>query len=172
MGRIPSDGFEVYLALGDGRSYQAVAVTFGVSKRSVTKKAAKERWQERLAAIEKTARERAEEEYTETLQAVNRRHLKMMQALQGKALEALKNYPIHNAAAAARVLDIAVARERAIRGTPDSRPGKADIEPGQTIIQIVSGIPERETIDVEPEPPKALPEPPRNGHDARGASPN
>ena len=172
MGRIPSDGFEVYLALGDGRSYQAVADKFGVSKRSVTKRAVRDHWQERLAAIEKTARERVEEEYTETLQAVNRRHLKMMQALQGKALEALKNYPIHNAAAAARALDIAVARERAIRGTPDSRPGRADIEPGQTIIRLVQNLPERATIDVEPDPPKALPEPPRNGHDARRSSPN
>ncbi len=163
MGRIPSDGFEVYLALGDGRSYQAVADKFGVSKRSVTKKAGKERWQERLAAIEKTARERAEEEYTETLQAVNRRHLKMMQALQGKALEALKNYPIHNAAAAARALDIAVARERAIRGTPDTRPGKVDSEPGQTIIVVETGVPARASID----PPKALPAPPSNGHNVR-----
>ena len=170
MNRLPPEAFEYYIGLGEDRSYELVAERFGVSKGAVTKRAKRDDWQERLLRIEREARERIDSRLIESIDAMNTRHLKMMQALQGKALEALKNYPIHNAAAAARVLDIAVARERAIRGTPDSRPGRADIEPGQMIIRVITNVPERETIDVEPEPPKALPEPPRNGHDTRNPS--
>ena len=43
-GKIPPDALEYYLGLGPDRSYQKVADHYGVSKRAVTKLAARERW--------------------------------------------------------------------------------------------------------------------------------
>ena len=51
--KIPSDAFEQYVALGPGRSYEALRKVFGVNKRSIVKLATKEKWQERLAGIER-----------------------------------------------------------------------------------------------------------------------
>lgn len=49
--RLPPEAFEFYVGLGAQRSYQAVAKHYGVSKRSVSKLATKERWQERFESI-------------------------------------------------------------------------------------------------------------------------
>ena len=43
-GKILSDAFEYYVALGPGRSYRTVAERCGVTKRAVTKHAAREGW--------------------------------------------------------------------------------------------------------------------------------
>ena len=121
MGRIPSDAFDAYLALGEDRSYQVLAVKYGVSKRSITKRAARDHWQERLEAIERTARERAEEEYTESLRAVNIRHLKMLRAIQGKSLQALQALPLNSGMDAVRALDLSIKQERLVLGQPGER---------------------------------------------------
>ena len=54
--KLPPDTFAYYLDLGVGRSYQAVADNFGVTKQAVVKLAAREKWQERLQQIEKSQR--------------------------------------------------------------------------------------------------------------------
>ena len=46
--RIPPEAFSHYVSLGPGRSYQAVAEHFGVSKRAIVARAKAEDWQERL----------------------------------------------------------------------------------------------------------------------------
>ena len=46
--KIPPDAFDYYFGLGTGRSYQAVADRYGVTKRAVTNYATRERWRERL----------------------------------------------------------------------------------------------------------------------------
>ena len=56
-GKIPSDAFEYYVSLGPGRSYRSVAEHYEVTKRAVTKHAAREGWAERLDKIEQEARE-------------------------------------------------------------------------------------------------------------------
>ncbi len=48
MSKLPDNAFEVYLLLGEGRSYQALADHFDVSKRTVASRAKDEGWQERL----------------------------------------------------------------------------------------------------------------------------
>lgn len=120
-GRIPPDALEYYLALGPDRSYQKVADHFGVSKRAVTKLAARERWQEKVVELERKARESAEKKALESLEGMNLRHLKSLKIVQGKALEALRSMPLTTAMEAVRALDMAIRQERLIRGEPSDR---------------------------------------------------
>ena len=119
--KLPTDAFDVYVSLGPSRSYATVAKQFGVTKRAVTKLAAKEGWQGRLAQLEAKARERSDTKIVETLESMNGRHLKMLQVIQGKALEALKAFPLRDAMTAVRSLDLAIRQERTIRGEPGDR---------------------------------------------------
>ena len=66
-GKLGSDAFGFYVALGDDRSYSAVGEHFGVSKRAVVKAAGREGWASRLQEIEQEAREKADQKMTETL---------------------------------------------------------------------------------------------------------
>ncbi len=59
--KIPPDAVTYYLSLGPGRSYQKVAEHYGVTKRAITKIAAKDRWEEKVAEIEVSAVQSAEE---------------------------------------------------------------------------------------------------------------
>jgi len=120
-GRIPPDALEFYLALGPDRSYQKVADHYGVSKRAVTKLAARERWQEKVVELERRARESAEKKALESLEGMNLRHLKSLKVVQGKALEALRSMPLTTAMEAVRALDMAIRQERLIRGEPSDR---------------------------------------------------
>jgi transposase-like protein len=119
--KLPPDAFDYYVGLGPGRSYVSVAQKFGVTKRAVTKLAARETWQERLGALEQKAREQADSRIVETLEGMNTRHLKMLRLIQGKALQALQSMPILDAVAAAKALDMAIKQERVVRGEPGDR---------------------------------------------------
>lgn len=119
--KLPTDSFDVYVSLGPSRSYSAVAAKFGVTKRAVTKLATREGWQARLAQLEAKARERSDTKIVETLESMNGRHLKMLQVIQGKALEALRAFPLRDAMTAVRSLDMAIRQERTIRGEPGDR---------------------------------------------------
>jgi hypothetical protein len=114
--RMPSDSFERFVALGPGRSYAKLAAALGTSKRSVVARASKEGWSGRLARIEAEARQQHDARAAEDLRAINERHLKMVRAVQGRAIEALRTMPMGNAVAAARALDVAVKLERVILG--------------------------------------------------------
>ena len=120
-GKLPPDAFDVYMGLGPDRSYEAVAKRYGVSKRAVTKRAAKEKWQERVSKIEQKARESSDKKVQESLEAMNDRHLKMTQAIQGKALQALREMALDSAMGGVRALDQAIRLERLIRGEPSDR---------------------------------------------------
>lgn len=119
--RIPSDAFEYYLSLGASRSYEAVAKKYGVSKTAVVNFANREDWQAQLARVEREAKQRGEKRAVETIEAMNDRHLRVMQVIQKKALEALKAMSLDTAIEAVRALDIAVRQERLIRGEPSER---------------------------------------------------
>jgi hypothetical protein len=121
MRKIPTDAFEFYAALGPARSYHAVAEKFAVSKRSVTKHALKERWQERLQVIEEKAREASDQKAQETLEAIRTRHLKGMRFIQAKAIETLKSASLETAADAVRAYTAAVREERVMLGEPSDR---------------------------------------------------
>ena len=119
--KIPADAFEVYVSMGTSRSYAAIAERFHVNKRSVTALAAREDWQGRLATMERKAKEAVDQKAAETLEAMKARHLAVYQALQRKALEALRVKSIDSAMDAVRALDVALEGERLIRGEPTER---------------------------------------------------
>lgn len=121
MAKLPTDAFTFYAGLGPGRSYQAVADHFGVTKRSVTRRASEDNWQDRLAAIEKTARERTDAALAETIEQVNARHLKILRAIQGRALQAIQGMPLTTGMEGVRALDLAIRQERLILGEPSDR---------------------------------------------------
>ena len=118
MPRMPADSFEKFVELGDTRSYAKLAAALGVSKRSVTARAAREGWQQRLAAIEGQARAKADQKLAETTAAINDRHLRTLRTIQHKALQALTSAPTGTAAQAAATLIAAVRAERNIVAPP------------------------------------------------------
>lgn len=120
-GKLPPESFEHYFALGPSRSYAAVAKKYGVTKKAVYKRALKERWQERIADIQEKARAHGDEKRVESIEAMNERHLKLMRLVQGKALEALKQYPLETALEAVRALEASIRQERLICGEPSER---------------------------------------------------
>jgi hypothetical protein len=133
---MPSDSFEQFLNLGAARSYAQLARKLGVSKRSVTARAAREGWQARLREVEAAAQRRTEERTVEDLAAIDGRHLRLTRAIQGRALEALRSLAMSNAVAAARALDLAVRLERRILGVPDDRDPDEDRERPISVAQL------------------------------------
>jgi len=125
--RIPVDAFDYYYSLGPTRSYQAVAEKYGVSKRAVTKRASQERWQQRIVDLEQRARQRSDERVIETIEGMQSRHLKTLNAVFGRAIEALRNMPLESAMDAVRTIEMVIRQERLIRGDPNA-PSSIDIE--------------------------------------------
>ena len=119
--KIPPDSFDYYVALGLGRSYQAVAKHYGVSKVAVTNRATKEGWQKKLAEMEAKVRRASEQKALETLDDIHQRHLKAARVIQAKALEALSRMPLDSAMDAVRALDLGVRQERLLIGQPTDR---------------------------------------------------
>jgi hypothetical protein len=119
--KIPPEAFSVYLGLGAARSYDAVAHRYGVTKRAVTNLAVREGWQTKLIDLEREARVRAEQRVQETLEEMNSRHLKTVQLIQKKALDALRTMPLNSAMDAVKALSLSVEKERLIRGEPTDR---------------------------------------------------
>ena len=119
--KIPLEAYSVYLGLGPARSYEAVAQRYKVSKRAVQNLAGKEGWQAKVAAADEQARARAVEKAQESIEEMNDRHLKTVQLIQKKALEALRETALGDAMDAVRALSLAVRDERLIRGEPTDR---------------------------------------------------
>jgi hypothetical protein len=126
MARIPPGAYEAYLEQGAERSYQALADRYGVSKTAVAKKAKKERWQERIAEIERKARERAEEKAVDELEAVRQRQLKESRFLLARSLQVLKSQAPEKGIRAAAALNIAWKHELLLLGEPTER--QANVE--------------------------------------------
>ena len=102
--KIPADAFDFYFGLGPNRSYEGVAQKFSVTKRAITSVAKREGWQDRLRQVEAKAREAADLKATETLTGMRQKHLKMLEVVQAKALQALKTMPLQTAYQAVRAL--------------------------------------------------------------------
>ena len=119
--KIPPDAFDHYVALGEGRSYAAVAERYGVTKQAVTKCAARERWQQRLSQIEAKSRVQSERNALEGMAAIRERHFAAARVIQAKALEALRSMSLESALDAVRALDIGIKQERILLGEPSER---------------------------------------------------
>ena len=127
MKKLPDDAYAYYLALGPRRSHQAVADHFDVDKKTVTNRAVKESWRQRIDDHERAERERLERKAAESVEAMNDRHLKVISYIQAKGVEALKSMPLDSAIDAVRAITIAIDKERVIRGEPAQR-STIDIE--------------------------------------------
>jgi len=125
--KLPDDAYAYYLALGPRRSHQAVADHFDVDKKTVTNRAVKESWRQRIDDHERAERERLERKAAESVEAMNDRHLKVISYIQAKGVEALKSMPLDSAIDAVRAITIAIDKERVIRGEPAQR-STIDIE--------------------------------------------
>jgi hypothetical protein len=121
MIRIPDDAFEQYVAMGPLRSYRGLADKLHVTKRAVSKCAHREDWAGRLAKIDQASRERSDERIAETLDETRTRHLRSLKAVQGRAIEALKKFPLNSANEAVSALEKAIRLERLILGEPSER---------------------------------------------------
>ena len=119
--KIPDDAFGYYIGLGPSRSYEAVASKYGVSKRSVTRLAVREHWQQKDASIRHNAQAATEKRAEETIEAMTERHLRYLRAIQSRAVEALRNFPITSAMEAVRALGMTIREERLLRGEPTDR---------------------------------------------------
>lgn len=117
--KIPPDAFEFYFGLGSGRSYRAVADHFGVTKKAITNLAVREGWQQLIEERELKIRESTDRKAVETIEQQNERHLRILKAIQAKALEALKSLSMEKAADVVRALEMSIRQERLIRGEPD-----------------------------------------------------
>jgi len=119
--KIPTNAFDIYFGLGPGRSYRAVAERCGVSKQAITKLAKRDGWQGRLQDIEDRSRQDSTQKAVDTVAEMNARHLKMLKAVQGKALETLRSMPLATAMDAVRSLEMTIKHERVICGEPTER---------------------------------------------------
>lgn len=119
--KVPENAFEIYASMGSERSYQALADRLGVDKRTIVRHAGVEKWTERLAKIQEAARISGDKRITETLQEMQERHLKMLRAMAGKAIQAMKEHPIASAAEGARIGGMVIKLERIVRGEPVER---------------------------------------------------
>jgi hypothetical protein len=149
--KLPPESFSYYLSLGPGRSYEKVAQNYGVDKRSVTNLAAREGWAQKLADAEREMRERAEEKVKESTNAMNLRHLKTVQLVQKKALDALRTLPLDTGIEAVRALILAVDKERLIRGEPTDRVDVAEIIKRECETLILKPGDEEDWDDDEPD---------------------
>ena len=119
--RIPADAFEYYVSLGPDRSYVSVAEHYGVSKRAIVKRASVEHWAQRLEKVEAIAREKSDVKLGDALADMRDRHLKTLQVMNMRALEALKNYSLTSGMEAMRAAEMAIKLERLIHGEPTDR---------------------------------------------------
>ena len=124
--KIPDDAFERYVALGAQRSFKGLADQLGVSKRAIAKCARREKWRERLVAIESNARARSDQKITETIEEMRDRHLLTLKAMHTRALSGLRDYPLTNGMDAMRAAEIAIKLERLIAGEPNEH-GQLDM---------------------------------------------
>ncbi len=119
--KIPQDALLYYVALGPSRSYEQVAREYGVSKRAVVDHAVRENWQDRVAELERRARENLDTKAVDTLEEMSERHLKLIKLMQGKAVETLRNLPLTKASEAVKTLEITMKQERLLHGEPSER---------------------------------------------------
>lgn len=125
--RIPIGAFEYYVGLGNDRSYELVASHFHVTKRAVTKAAARERWSERLEKIERDAQTRVDEKLTESLEQMRLRHSKMLRAMASRAVKALQEFPLTSGMEGLRAAEAVIKLERLVAGEVTER-GATSVE--------------------------------------------
>lgn len=112
--RIPEDAFAYYVGLGTMRSYELVAEHFGVTKRAITKAAAREDWTRRLEALELRAREATDARLAKQIEETHVRHKKMLMAMAARAVKALQEFPLTSGMDGIRAAAMVIKLERVL----------------------------------------------------------
>ncbi len=121
LNKIPDEAFEFYVGLGPGRSYEAVATHYDVSKNGVAKKAARDNWTERLVRIEREVQERMDRKIADSIEDMRERHLKAAKAMMGRAIKGMQEFPLTSGMEAIRAAELAIKLERLIAGESSER---------------------------------------------------
>ncbi len=109
--KLPLWAFDHYLSLGPGRSYDAVAKEFNVTKAAVVRLAQRESWQERIQRIEAKTRELGDQRAVESITSIRERHAKLGKLLQGRGAEAIVRLQIQKPADALRAIEVGIEQE-------------------------------------------------------------
>lgn len=112
--KLPATAFEVYVGMGESRTYRGVAEHFDVSVRAVTKRASRDDWKRRLSNLEVRARRAMDAQLLIAEVARRKRHFQELLSLQERSLKALQDFPIRSATEALDVLARAIYLEQSI----------------------------------------------------------
>ena len=148
--KLADDAFEFYFALGSERSYEAVAAKYGVTKKTVSRRATEEGWVERLEEVKSQAKAKSNDRLSETIAEMHTRHLKMLKAVQGRALKAVQEHPLNTGIQGMRMIEMAIKMERLIRAEPNERDQSVRAE--ELAVKIRSFV-----VEMDGSIPKALP---------------
>ena len=113
---LPGDAFSYFVALGPGRTHQAVADHFDVNIRTVQRAAKSEDWQARLVGIEKEARQVTDKSLAEDIAEMNLRHRKILRAMASRAAKALSEFPLKDGMQAIKAAEIVIKLEQKLAG--------------------------------------------------------
>jgi hypothetical protein len=113
--KIPSDAFECYVSLGAGRSYQAVAEKYGVSKRGVALHAKRENWQARLAEHERRERDEADHRVLAECSRCAEENYSRYRKQRLQRLATIESFPVRCGSEAAAAVCLGMAMERLAR---------------------------------------------------------
>jgi len=116
--KLPEDAFAFYVALGTDRSYDAVAAHFQVNRRTVVRGAARDRWAERLEAIEQTTRALNDAKLAGEIHEMHMQHNKLLKAMASRVASALQSYQLTSAMEGLRGAEIVIKLQRTIAGEP------------------------------------------------------
>lgn len=150
MKKLPEDAFALYVALGEARSYTAVAEAFGVGRTTVIRQARAGRWQERVERIEEQARDRGDREASIRMAASRRQALEHDRALHEAMREVVT--PSRFKAMLAALMKSAVQKE--------------NVSASKLLIERLLGKPRSEALT---HGPAGVPEDLGNGSDVRTA---
>ncbi len=110
--------FQLFLAMGNERSFKKVADHYGVDPAQVTRRAQRERWLERLAPVEQVVAQRTQEQIVESLVDMRKRHAQVARDIQARAMEALSRFDIVEVKDAIKALELGIKMEREARELP------------------------------------------------------
>lgn len=115
-GKLPSDAFAMYVAMGPARSYQAIADHFKVVKRTVVRCAGREDWSGRLVEIETKTRAMTDAKLAGDLHEMQMRHRKLLLAIGARAAKAISEYPLTTGMEGIKAAEVAIKLERLLAG--------------------------------------------------------
>jgi len=118
---LPADAFSHFVALGPGRTHQAVAHQFDVHIRTVQRTAKTDNWAGRLESIEKEARQTADKALAEDLAEMQLRHRKLLRAMAARSAKAMSDFPLTDGMQAIKAAEIVIKLERLLAGEPTER---------------------------------------------------